>query len=105
MRVELHRGDLPDDLDLGRVVAVDTETMGLNPARDRLCVVQLSAGDGTAHLVVFPAGEPYAAPALCRLLADPDRLKVFHFARFDVAVLRRFLGVACWPVYFFFIDS
>ena len=99
MSVSLHQGDLPGDLDLGDVVAVDSETMGLNPARDRLCVVQLSGGDGRAHLVQFPPGGGYDAPNLKALLADPGRLKLFHYARFDLAVLRRFLGVACAPVY------
>ena len=99
MSVSLHQGDLPGDLDLGDVVAVDSETMGLNPARDRLCVVQLSSGDGRAHLVQFPPGGGYDAPNLKALLADPGRLKLFHYARFDLAVLRRFLGVACAPVY------
>jgi len=99
MSVTLHIGDLPRDLDLGEVVAVDSETMGLNPARDRLCVVQLSGGDGRAHLVQFPAGGGYDAPNLRVLLTDPGRLKLFHYARFDLAVLRRYLGVACAPVY------
>ncbi len=98
MTVHLHLGDLPADLDLGRVIAVDTETMGLNPARDRLCLVQLSAGDGEAHLVQFPERR-YEAPNLRRLLADGDRLKLFHFARFDLAVLRRYLAVDCVPAY------
>lgn len=98
MNVTLHRGDLPADLDLGEVVAVDSETMGLNPARDRLCVVQLSAGDGSAHLVQLVGGE-YAAPNLRRLLSDPNRLKLFHYARFDLAVIRRYLEVVCRPVY------
>ena len=98
MTVHLHEGDLPPSVSLGGVVAVDTETMGLNPARDRLCVVQLSGGDGTAHLVRFAPGA-YDAPNLCALLADPGTLKIFHYARFDVAVLRRFLGVAVSPVY------
>ena len=98
MTVTLHRSDLPDGLDLGPVVAVDTETMGLNPLRDRLCLVQLSAGDGTAHLVQIAAGQT-AAPNLARLLQDPARLKLFHFARFDVAALRHGLGVACAPVW------
>jgi len=98
MDITLHRGDLPDGLDLGGVIAVDSETMGLDPARDRLCVVQLSAGDGCAHLVQLPPGE-YAAPNLQRMLADPDRLKLFHYARFDLAVLRRYLGIACTPIY------
>jgi ribonuclease D len=99
MKIELHEGDLPRGLDLGEAVAVDTETMGLNPARDRLCVVQLSAGDGAAHLVRFAAGAGYDCPNLRALLADPARLKLFHYARFDLAVLRRFLGVDCRPVY------
>lgn len=99
MSIVLHPDDLPDGLDLGAVVAVDSETMGLQPGRDRLCVVQLSSGDGTAHLVQFTRGGSYAAPNLKRLLADPARLKLFHFARFDLAVLRRYLGVACAPVY------
>ena len=98
VKVTLHEGDLPKGLSLGPVVAIDSETMGLDPARDRLCVVQLSAGDGRAHLVQLPPGE-YAAPNLRRMLADPNRLKLFHYARFDLAVLRRYLGIACTPVY------
>jgi ribonuclease D len=98
MSISLHSGDLPDGLDLGPVVAVDSETMGLQPGRDRLCVVQLSAGDGTAHLVQFAPGA-YQAPNLSRLLTDPDRLKLFHYARFDLAVLRRYLEIDCRPVY------
>jgi ribonuclease D len=94
----LHRGDLPDGLDLGPVVAIDSETMGLLPARDRLCVVQLSAGDGDAHLVQIAAGQE-TAPNLVRLLADPDRLKLFHFGRFDIAVLAHRFGVLTAPVY------
>lgn len=96
--INLHVGDLPDDLDLGPVVAVDTETMGLRPGRDRLCVVQLSAGDGTAHLVQLRQ-DSYAAPNLVRLLGDADRLKLFHFARFDLAVLKAYLDVDCRPVW------
>jgi ribonuclease D len=98
MNIELHQGDLPDHLTLGEVVAVDTETMGLKPERDRLCVVQLSDGHGTAHLVQLQPGG-YRTPNLNALLADPARLKLFHYARFDLAMLRRFLGVACGPVY------
>lgn len=94
----LHRGDLPAGLDLGNIVAVDTETMGLNPTRDRLCLVQLSGGDGTAHLVQLPRGR-YAAPNLKRLLADPHVLKLFHYARFDIAVIQAWLNVTCAPVY------
>ncbi len=98
MSIHYHRGDLPPEVDLGPVVAVDTETMGLDPRRDRLCLVQLSAGDGEAHLVHFP--EPrYEAPNLRRLLADSRRLKLFHFARFDLAVLEHHLGIRCEPVY------
>ena len=94
----LHEEDLPDDVRLGPVVAVDTETMGLNPRRDRLCLVQLSAGDGFCHLVRF-AGRPGGAPNLCRLLTDPAVEKIFHFARFDLGILRQRLGVTCRPVY------
>ncbi|VAW13303.1 Ribonuclease D related protein [hydrothermal vent metagenome] len=98
MNIELHQGDLPDELDLGPLVAIDSETMGLNPARDRLCLVQLSSGDGNAHLVQFgpDIGE---APNLTRLLADPGSTKLFHFARFDLAVMARYLGVMAAPVY------
>lgn len=98
MTNHLHRGDLPPGLDLGPVVAIDSETMGLNPHRDRLCVVQLSSGDGDAHLVQFARGH-YEAPNLCALLTDPNRLKLFHFARFDIAVMRHYLGVVTQPVY------
>ncbi len=100
--LHLHRGDLPDGLSLGPVVAVDTETMGLNPHRDRLCLVQLSAGDGTAHLVqLVPAslgGRGFDCPNLAALMADPATLKLFHFARFDVAVLQHSLGIDVAPV-------
>lgn len=99
MAITLHQGDLPDGLNLGPVVAVDTETMGLRTARDRLCLVQLSAGDGDAHLVRFAAGSRYAAPNLQRLLADPKVMKLFHFARFDLAALKHYLGTDCTPVY------
>lgn len=101
MSIQLHRDDLPAGLDLGPVVAIDTETMGLDPRRDRLCLVQLSSGDGSAHLVQFPIGSAagYAAPNLRRLLSDPRCLKLFHYARFDVAMLRRHLDVATAPVY------
>jgi ribonuclease D len=87
MSITLHQGDLPAGLDLGPVIAVDTETMGLKPGRDALCVVQLSAGDGTAHVVKL--GRPaYDAPNLKALMADTNRLKIFHNARFDHAMLR-----------------
>ena len=98
MAITLHRGDLPADLSFGSSVAVDTETMGLNPHRDRLCLVQLSAGDGDAHLVQIPRG-PVKAPRLAALIADPAVLKLFHFGRFDIAVLEHALGVRCEPVY------
>ena len=103
MPIDLHDGDLPDGLDLKALardgaVAIDTETMGLNPHRDRLCLVQLSPGDGTVHLVQFRKGQ-YDAPNLKRLLTDPDVTKLFHFARFDVAVMQAYLGVVCQPVY------
>lgn len=96
--VQLHQGDLPDGLSLGPVVAVDTETLGLNPTRDRLCLIQLSAGDGTAHLVQLRRGQ-YDAPNLQKLLGDPQTLKLFHFARFDVAVLQAYLRVTTAPIY------
>ncbi|MFN4089930.1 MAG: ribonuclease D [Alphaproteobacteria bacterium] len=112
MTVHLHHGDLPEavaaSIAAAGTVAVDTETMGLRPERDRLCLVQLSAGDGDAHLVQFPvrsaaaggaATPDYAAPVLRRLLADADVVKLFHFGRFDIATLRRHLGVVCTPVW------
>ncbi|MCR9150860.1 MAG: ribonuclease D [Rhodobacteraceae bacterium] len=98
MTIHLHRNDLPDGLDLGPVVAIDTETMGLNPARDRLCLVQLSAGDGDAHLVQIGKGQA-EAPNLCAMLADPGTTKLFHFGRFDIAVLKATFGVTCAPVW------
>jgi ribonuclease D len=98
LTVTLHRGDLPAGLDFGSAVAIDSETMGLNPYRDRLCVVQLSSGDGTSHLVQFPLGQ-YEAPNLKALLTDPDVTKLFHFGRFDIAVMQRYLGVVTAPVY------
>ncbi|HEY0281142.1 MAG TPA: hypothetical protein VGC27_00790 [Rhizomicrobium sp.] len=98
MKIKLHKNDLPGGLELGPVVAIDSETLGLNPFRDRLCLVQLSAGDGVCHAVQFKRGA-YAAPNLKRLLADPKVLKLFHFARFDVAMFKRYLGVRTAPVY------
>jgi ribonuclease D len=98
MAIKLHRGDLPPEVSFGPVVAIDTETMGLNPHRDRLCLVQLSAGDGNAHLVQMPKGA-HNAPRLAALLADPKVLKLFHFGRFDIAVLEHALGVRCEPVW------
>jgi ribonuclease D len=98
MKIKLHKGDLPSGLELGPSVAIDTEALGLNPQRDRLCLVQLSAGDGVAHLVQF-ARDSYAAPNLVRLLEDPKVEKLFHFARFDLALMKRYLGVMARPVY------
>ena len=98
MSITLHRGDLPAGLAFEGMVAIDSETMGLDPHRDRLCLMQLSVGDGTAHLVQFPQGQ-YDAPNLKALLADAKTMKLFHFARFDMAVIRRHLGVDCRPVY------
>jgi ribonuclease D len=100
--IRLHRRDLPDGLDLGPVVAIDTETMGLDHRRDRLCLVQLSSGDGNAHCVQIarpgPDGTYQESPNLRRLLEDTNTLKIFHFARFDLAALRRALGVTVAPV-------
>jgi len=98
MSITLHEGDLPADIGFGASVAVDTEAMGLKPRRDRLCVVQLSGGDGNAHVVRIPKGAAQA-PNLVRLLADPGVTKIFHFARFDVALLRHALGVVTAPVF------
>ncbi len=100
--IHLHRHDLPDGLSLGPVVAVDTETMGLNPHRDRLCLVQMSSGDGHAHLVqLIPqslGGRGYDAPNLRAMMGDPGVVKLMHFARFDVAVLQNALGITVAPV-------
>jgi len=96
--IKLHKGDLPASVEFEGSVAIDTETLGLNIARDRLCLVQLSAGDGSAHLVQFD-GSDYRAPRLKALLEDPALSKIFHFARFDVAVLKRYLGVTTAPIY------
>ena len=98
MALHLHQSDLPDNLILGPIVAIDTETMGLDPRRDRLCVVQLSGGDGNAHLVQITQGQT-DAPNLKRLLADPAVLKLFHFGRFDIAVMYHRFGVLAAPVW------
>lgn len=98
MAITVHQNDLPNGLDLGPVVAIDTETMGLMPHRDRLCLVQLSSGDGNAHLVQIAKGQT-SAPNLERMLADPQVLKLFHFARFDVAALQHAFGVVTAPIY------
>jgi ribonuclease D len=98
MTINLHKGDLPDNISFSDSVAIDTETMGLNPKRDRLCLVQLSDGDGTAHIVQFTKGS-YEAPNLKKMLSDKNITKIFHFARFDVAVIKEYLGIQCTPVY------
>ncbi|HCQ65199.1 MAG TPA: ribonuclease D [Rhodobacteraceae bacterium] len=98
MANHFYRKDLPDGLDLGPIVAIDTETMGLNPHRDRLCVIQLSGGDGDAHIVQILKGQT-EAPNLVRMLADEGTLKLFHFGRFDIAMLLNAFGVLTAPVY------
>ena len=98
MTIDLHQGDLPDGVNLGNLVAIDTETMGLRPERDRLCLMQLSAGDGNAHIVRFTKDQ-YNAPNLKAMFADTNITKLFHFARFDIAVIQKHLGVTCTPVY------
>lgn len=98
MTIYLHQHDLPEGLDLGPVVAIDTETMGLDPRRDRLCLVQLSSGDGDAHLVQIARGQT-AAPRLMAMLTDPGTLKLFHFGRFDIAAMERAFGVITAPVW------
>ena len=97
-KITLHKGDLPAGLKFPNGVAIDSETLGLNPHRDRLCLIQLSAGDGTAHLVQFD-GDDYSAPRRKALLTDPGIPKIFHFARFDVAVIEKYLGVETAPIY------
>jgi ribonuclease D len=97
MSITLHKGDLPEGLTFGDIVAIDSETMGLDPHRDRLCLVQLSAGDGSAHLVQFE--HSYDAPNLVRLLADLSITKLFHYGRFDIAMFDKYLGVLTAPVY------
>ena len=98
MTNHVYKGDLPDGLDLGPIVAIDCETMGLNPKRDRLCVVQLSSGDGHAYLVQVAKGQT-VAPNLCRMLEDPNVLKLFHFGRFDIAAMKAAFGPLTAPVY------
>ncbi len=99
MSNHLHINDLPPGLTFGDSVAIDSEAMGLRPHRDRLCLVQMSRGDGDCHLVHFPPPGDYAAPNLKTILEDPGVLKIFHFARFDVAIIEHYLGVTCAPVY------
>lgn len=98
MAIKLYKGDLPADLDFGTAVAVDTETLGLLPRRDKLCLVQLSSGDGNAHLVQLER-KTYEAPRLAALMTDAAVTKIFHYARFDVAVLKQYLGIDTGPVY------
>lgn len=98
MAIHLYQNDLPAGLNLGPVVAIDTETMGLNPMRDRLCLVQLSSGDGNAHLVQIARGQK-TAPNLERLLTDPAVIKLFHFGRFDIAAMKQAFGVTTAPVW------
>jgi ribonuclease D len=98
MTNHLYKNDLPDGLDLGPIVAIDCETMGLHPHRDRLCVVQMSSGDGHAHLVQVAQGQT-EAPNLCAMLSDPNVLKLFHFGRFDIAALQNTFGALTAPVY------
>lgn len=97
MAIYLHEGDLPGDVFAPGPIAIDTETMGLDPNRDRLCLVQMTDGKGDEHLVRF-AGE-YSAPNLKKVLTDPARLKIYHFARFDIAMMEKYLGVMAAPVY------
>jgi ribonuclease D len=98
MAIKVHRGDLPQQIELGNLVAVDTEAMGLNPRRDRLCLVQLSMGDGNAHLVQLDR-ETFSAPKLKSLLQDRSVMKIFHYARFDVAMLKHYLDADVGPLY------
>lgn len=98
MANHLYQNDLPDGLDLGPIVAIDCETMGLNPNRDRLCLIQMSGGDGNCHLVQVSKGQT-AAPNLCAMLENPDVLKLFHFGRFDIAALQNAFGAVTAPVY------
>ncbi|MFZ4124787.1 MAG: ribonuclease D [Rickettsiales bacterium] len=98
MTIYLHQGDLPKDVTFDGDIGVDCEAMGLNNQRDRLCVVQLSDGNGDAHLVQFMP-DAFNAPNLCKLLTDPKRVKIFHFGRFDIALMKHYLGVVTAPVY------
>ena len=98
MTNHLYQNDLPDGLDLGPVVAIDCETMGLNPHRDRLCLIQMSGGDGNCHLIQVSVGQT-EAPNLCKMLADPKVLKLFHFGRFDIAAMLNAFGTVTAPVY------
>ena len=97
-KIFLHRNDLPQNLNLGDCIAIDTETLGLNPIRDRLCLMQISSGNGEAHLIQFD-GDNYEAPVLCQLLSNIEIEKIFHFARFDLAVIKHYLQISCGPVF------
>ena len=100
MSIHFHEEDLPSDVTFADgPIAVDTEAMGLYPARDRLCLVQLSDGSGDEHLVRFKRGSDYSAPNLKALLADPNRLKIYHFARFDIGIMQHYLGIMAAPLY------
>ncbi len=100
MAVHLHQEDLPAEVRFAEgPIAVDTEAMGLLPGRDRLCLVQLSDGKGDEHLVKFGHGSDYSAPNLKALLADPNRLKLYHFARFDIGIMQAYLGIMAGPIY------
>ena len=96
-KIHIYKGDLPASLNLGNIIAVDTEAMGLNPIRDALCVVQLSSGDGEAHIVQLD--REYDCPNLKALLANTDVMKIFHYARFDIAMMQKWLGIRCTPVW------
>ena len=98
MSVTLHKGDIPADIDFGDSVAVDTETLGLIPSRDPLCLVQLSSGDGNAHIVQLDR-KTYDAPNLKALMSSQDCVKIFHYARFDIAIMKVYLGIDCAPIY------
>ena len=97
-KIFLHKNDLPQNLNLGDCIAIDTETVGLNPIRDRLCLMQISSGNGEAHLIQFD-GDNYEAPVLCQLLSNIEIEKIFHFARFDLAVIKHYLQISCGPVF------
>jgi ribonuclease D len=94
----IYKNDLPDELNLGPVVAIDTETMGLNPIRDRLCIIQFSSGDGNAHIVQIEPGMT-RSPNICKILKDQNKIKLFHYARFDIAILRYHFNIDASPIY------
>ncbi len=98
MKIHFHEGDLPSGVDFGKSVAIDTETLGLNPQRDALCLAQLSGGDGHCHVVRFDR-KSYQAPNMVRLLTDPDVVKIFHYARFDVGVFQKYLNTSTTPIW------